>query len=198
MREIYTNLEGDLEDFEHGFDLLHDKRNSCQDLLNIIEQDLPFDDSFGYYLNYLRVYPRFDHNSSGYQLLKTKGLDLIRNDELREAITNLYELRYPDLVSRENENIEIMLMDLRSGLKLYEGIETLKVAKRPESLTISDEHVEQGRFRTMINFDRLKKDTEFHWVIKDVEFTSAIEIGRYERTKNDVEALLKLLEAELE
>ena len=184
LREIHANLQGDLQEFELGIDIHLDKKNACQDLLNIVKKDLPYDESYGYYLNYLRIYPRFDSNGSGYQLLKTKGLDLIRNDELR----------YYSMLSREKELRNIMYSDIRTSLKRYEGLETLKVAKKPDSLTISEEALQQGRYRNMINFDRFKEDTEFHWILKDLEISATVEIRRYENAKKEVEALLKLLE----
>lgn len=198
LREIHANLQGDLQEFETGIDIYLDKKNACRDLLTIVKQDLPFDESYGYYSNYLRINPRFDRNASGYQLLKTKGLDLIRNDELRKAITYLYEIRYYGLISKEKELIDLMYSDIRKVLKRYEGLETLNVVKKPDSLTIPEIAIQRGRYRNMVQFDRLKEDTEFHWMLKDLEISADVEIRRYENVKKEVEALLKLIEEEIQ
>jgi hypothetical protein len=193
LREIHANLQEDLRYFDKGIDLLTDTKISCQSLLEVVLQDLPYDETYGYYLFYLSLYPRFDRNSSGYQLLKTKGLDLISNDNLRMAITNLYEIGYESLLTKEKESKENRNLELRPSLRYYQGMKALTGANGPESLTLEEVASQLGRYRTMINFDRFKEDSQFHWVINDIEITSNVEIRRYERTKEQVEALLKLL-----
>ena len=196
LGEIHANLEGDLRWLDNSFDLLNDSKNSAQALLNVVREDLPYDDSYGYYLFYLNMYPAFRTNTSGYQLLTTKGLELISNDTLRMALTNLYEVVYPRISKAENDAKEERNLELRPALRYYQGSTALKGENAPEVLTLTDRAIQQGMYRQMINFNRFKKDTGFHWVIQNIEITSNNELGRIESAREQVEALMEMLAIE--
>jgi hypothetical protein len=197
LEEIHGNLQNDLRIFNRAINQLQDAEISCKSLLSIVENDLAFDESYGYYLTYLSVFPRFDSNTSGYQLLKTKGLELIRDNELRQAFTNLYEVRYQTILCMEAESKESRKSDVRSALKKYHGPGTLTGDGSPDGLTINQRAVEQGLYRPMNNFDAFKKDSEFHWVIRDIASTTLSELARYERHRSTVEDLIARLEEDL-
>lgn len=104
--EILNGLEQDLED-------LHDNESGhkigiraaifFQDLL--ANKSLPKDSIMFYYFNLTRDFISIQ-NTSGYETLKSRGLELIENDSLRTKIISLYEYDYDLLRKLEEEYYE--------------------------------------------------------------------------------------------
>lgn len=106
LNEIRENLKFDLEDFESNIANLQNKIISAKTILKIIDNNSDYNDSIGYFFYYLKTYPHFSNKSNGYNLLKSKGLDIIQNDSIRKRITDLYEDRYKYLITYEKERID--------------------------------------------------------------------------------------------
>lgn len=106
LTEIYNGLNKDLEDFrmnESGHKL---GIKSIVYFKNILSQKLESNDSVMiYYLNLTRDFISIQ-NTSGYEALKSKGLELIENDSLRAKIIYLYEFDYSILKKLEEDYYE--------------------------------------------------------------------------------------------
>ena len=76
------------------------------------------------FLYYLKTYPHFSNKSNGYNLLQSKGLDIIQNDSIRKRITDLYEDRYKYLITYEKERIDYN-NSLENKVSPYYGTRTL-------------------------------------------------------------------------
>ncbi|QCW98993.1 hypothetical protein FGM00_02250 [Aggregatimonas sangjinii] len=107
LDEISNGLEKDIEDVElnvqgHAFGLKSNK--FWRKIIMTGEADL---DSLNvYYFNFLRDFISIQ-NTSGYENLKSRGLELIKNDSLRTAIISLYEYDYKTLKTLEEEYFEM-------------------------------------------------------------------------------------------
>ena len=107
LSEISNGLEKDLEDvrqniFGHKLGI-----NAAQYFRRIIANDSVAQDSlFPYYFNLCRDFISVQ-NTSGYETLKSKGLELIENDLLRTKIISLYEYNYNTLRKFEEEYYEM-------------------------------------------------------------------------------------------
>jgi hypothetical protein len=198
LREIHANLKIDLEEFERNLGHLRNQEIACQKMFEIIEQDLPYDESYGYYARFVRLFPRFTPKTSGYQLLKTKGLDLVRSDPLRQAITDLYEYGYNYVRTKENEISEFKTTQLVPSATAYQGIVSLTVEDKPESLTVPQGLIDTGRFLTMIRFEQFKKDVDFHALIKEAQIHGESFRFSHEFSVEEIKALITRLEAEFE
>lgn len=200
LNEIRDNLKFDLKDFESNIANLQNKAISSKSILKILESNSDYNDSIGYFFFYLKTYPHFSNKSNGYNLLQSKGLDIIQNDSIRKSITDLYEDRYQYLKTYEKERIDYN-NSLENKVSPYYGTRTLPKDKVPNELIIKGSVktlLEFGFFRNIKNYDLLKKDFELHGIIKDIETWATILGATHNSVRNDVLELIKQIETELE
>ena len=200
LNEIRDNLKFDLKDFESNIANLQNKAISSKSILKILESNSDYNDSIGYFFFYLKTYPHFSNKSNGYNLLQSKGLDIIQNDSIRKSITDLYEDRYQYLKTYEKERIDYN-NSLENKVSPYYGTKTLPKDKMPNELIIKGSVktlMEFGFFRNIKNYDLLKKDFELHGIIKDIETWATILGATHNSVKNDVLELIKQIDTELE
>ena len=200
LNEIRDNLKFDLKDFESNIANLQNKAISSKSMLKTLESNSDYNDSIGYFFFYLKTYPHFSNKSNGYNLLQSKGLDIIQNDSIRKSITDLYEDRYQYLKTYEKERIDYN-NSLENKVSPYYGTRTLPNDKLPNELIIKGSVktlLEFGFFRNIKNYDLLKKDFELHGIIKDIETWATILGATHNSVKNDVLELIKQIETEIE
>ncbi len=200
LNEIRDNLKFDLKDFESNIANLQNKAISSKSMLKTLESNSDYNDSIGYFFFYLKTYPHFSNKSNGYNLLQSKGLDIIQNDSIRKSITDLYEDRYQYLKTYEKERIDYN-NSLENKVSPYYGTRTLPKDKMPNELIIKGSVktlLEFGFFRNIKNYDLLKKDFELHGIIKDIETWATILGATHNSVKNDVLELIKQIDTELE
>ena len=76
----------------------------------ITDQPVNVDSLRQFYLNLTRDFVSIQ-NTSGYETLKSKGLELIKNDSLRSMIISLYEYDYKTLMKLEEEYNELQFQE---------------------------------------------------------------------------------------
>ncbi|MGB5203691.1 DUF6090 family protein [Eudoraea sp.] len=200
LNEIRDNLKFDLEDFESNIANLQNKATSCKSILKILESNSAYNDSVGFFFYYLKTYPHFSNKSNGYNLLQSKGLDIIQNDSIRKGITDLYEDRYKYLKTYEKERIDYN-NSLENKITPYYGTRTLSKDSLPNEIVIKGSVkilLQFGFFRNIRNYDLLKKDLELRGIIKDIETWATILGATHNGVRNDVLELIKQIEKELE
>ncbi len=107
LTEIANGLQKDLEDIavnsgghENGIDACIFWRKI------ILNQEVSHDSLRNYYFGLTRDFFSAQNNS-GYETLKSKGLELIRNDSLRYKIISLYEYDFTSLKTMEENYAEM-------------------------------------------------------------------------------------------
>lgn len=106
LREIHRGLEKDLEDIRLN-QLGHRMGMQSTDFFRELLKGNSNTDSLAYhYFNLTRDFVSIQ-NTSGYETLKSKGLELIENDSLRTRIISLYEYDYSVLQKLEEEYYEL-------------------------------------------------------------------------------------------
>ena len=112
LKEIEANLELDLVEIQEDINIMDSISNACgQVLLHLEREDKP-SKTFNYRMASIRANPHFDPNQSGYSLLVSKGLDIIRNDSLREYISVLYESNYAYYKRYEEERTQFKIQHI--------------------------------------------------------------------------------------
>ena len=105
--EIYKGLEGDLEDVRINIEGHRAGVGSVNFFRNLIAGNAVAIDSFPYhYFKFTRDFISIQ-NISGYETLKSKGLEIIRDDLLRSKIISIYEYDYTILKKLEEEYSEL-------------------------------------------------------------------------------------------
>jgi hypothetical protein len=109
LKEIRTNLDSDLIEISEDITYM-DSVNTAHILVTkyLKENDLPSDE-FGAEILKLRTTPHFNPNLSGYNLLVSKGIEIIQNDELRKMISYHFESTYSYYKAYEQERIDFRI-----------------------------------------------------------------------------------------
>ena len=111
LSEINNGLEKDLEDIRSNV-LGHKLGMKATDYFRdmIANKPISKDSVMFHYFNLTRDFVSIQ-NTSGYETLKSRGLELIENDSLRTKIISLYEYDYNTLRKLEEEYYEIQFQE---------------------------------------------------------------------------------------
>jgi hypothetical protein len=106
LKEIESNLKQDLDEIYEDINLMDTINLASENLRKYLKRNDSPNDSFSRSAGALRIIPHFDANKSGYGLLESKGIGIVSNDSLRNAISVHYERLYPYYRRYEDERIE--------------------------------------------------------------------------------------------
>lgn len=105
LKEIDTNLSFDLEEIREDIAIMDSINMASQEIITYLKNNSEPSKAFNYNVIKMKVAPHFNPNKSGYGLLSSKGFEIIKNDSLRIAISDLYESYYPYYDQYEKERI---------------------------------------------------------------------------------------------
>lgn len=109
--EIANGLEKDIEDINVNVKGHEDGIEACKYWRRVITgQEVNTDSVMIHYLGLTRDFISIQ-NVSGYEALKSKGLELLENDSLRFEVISLYEYDYQTLKKFEEEYQEMQFQD---------------------------------------------------------------------------------------
>ena len=92
--EIYNGLERDSIDLANDEETIKYNFKAVNYFRKIVDNNEVDNDSLATYYFYLTRDVVAIQNTSGYETLKSVGLEIIENDSLRKTIIDLYEVRY--------------------------------------------------------------------------------------------------------
>ncbi len=111
LTEISNGLQKDLDDIKINMGGHREGINACKYWRRVINNQAFSMDSLGrYYIGLTRDFFSAQNNS-GYETLKSKGLELLQNDALRFDIISLYEYDYESLKTLEENYAEMQFHD---------------------------------------------------------------------------------------
>jgi hypothetical protein len=111
LTEISNGLNKDLEDIRGNIGGHEKGIQACNYWRNVVlNKEIKVDSLQQHYLTLTRDFFSAQ-NVSGYETLKSKGLELIRNDSLRYGIISLYEYDYGALKTLEEEYYEMQFQE---------------------------------------------------------------------------------------
>lgn len=108
LSELNSNLEINIRNLENDIKKQTKSIKSFNYILNLPNNNLPYNDSIPSYLSDIDYAPDVILVSSAFQTLKSSGLELIQSDSIRIAIVNLFEVDYPSLM-QETRRLEDQL-----------------------------------------------------------------------------------------
>ena len=109
--EIANGLEKDLEDIKLNVSGHQSGIAACNYFRkSFVGKEISADSVIYYYLELTRDFISIQ-NTAGYETLKSKGLELIKNDSLRLEIISLYEYDYNTLRKFEEEYSEMQFQE---------------------------------------------------------------------------------------
>lgn len=148
MIEIRNGLKLDLKDLSENIAGHRIGLKSCKYFKRLVGGETVGQDSIsGYYYALLRDYISIQ-NKSGYEALKSKGLEFITNDSLRVKVIALYDYHYEILEKLEENYHEIQfnksyfsqINDLLAEYLVFDKKGTLKSIRQPLKLSPKDQN----------------------------------------------------------
>lgn len=103
LQEVRSNLQANLDQFDSNIIWQKNRIKDIEKIIEYSEKDKLWNDSLGIAVKYFDFPEEFFINYSGYESLKSLGLDIISSDSLRNAITRLYEQIYKLIEIRNNQ-----------------------------------------------------------------------------------------------
>ncbi len=186
LLEIKNGLEKDLKDFKINIQGHKNGLIACQFWRNIIQGKPEKQDSL--YIKYIRLTRDFTslQNTSGYETLKSRGLELLENDLIRSDLISLYEYDYSNLRKLEEEYEETQFQ------KNYFTAINEKIAPN----FVYDENGYISKIETPIKLSKEDKRILMSYLMK-IEINRKFVLNIYRGTEKRVNELKTKIDIEL-
>ena len=197
LKEILIDLEFSKEDLIRDIDINKENLKSAEKLKQILLDRKNIGDSIIYLMNDSYYATQFYPRTTGYQSLKSKGLDLITNDSLRKSIIGLFDFAFELVVKegREYDARDNSEVDLDNYLKHHLVID-------PDNMLDLNTNNETFQYSThsvkVRNFEALFNDDRFLTMLNKSIIGRVDKTVRYINTLNVTEQVLKDITKELE
>lgn len=180
LHEMHGNLSKDLEDCRYNIRQNGRLRRANEAVLRQLTGHIPFSDTMRLHYGNIWGGTILATNTSAYDNLKSIGFDLISNDSLRRAITQLYSERYKYMEQLEIDmDGKVMAEQVTPQVSAKVLLDTVFVSGRPvDELALMGDQEFQGMLRMNL-------------VMRDFM------VGRYLSVERRIVALMALIEQEL-
>ncbi|PQJ77305.1 DUF6090 family protein [Polaribacter glomeratus] len=186
QKEIKGNLKNDLNVLQLVIQVMQEVDTACTFLKTSIEHKKNLSKGFLKNAALLRITPHFDPNKSGYDLLVSKGIEIISNDSLRNAISTNYERLYP--YYRRYEDERLLFHTNHSGSRLIEYFNL-------EFSRDFDFHIKAHI--TSKDYERMLADASFYKLLSAIKCENKAVIDRAMRVEKSIISLIAFLENEI-
>ena len=113
LKALKVGLEKNQKDLFWNVERIDRSIFSGNKIIDALENDLPYQDSIADHFGILMFPVMFLHSTSAFETLKSKGIDLISNANLRDQIIGVYDSGYTFFLKNE----AITLDEAERGLK---------------------------------------------------------------------------------
>ena len=186
LKERRSNLENDLSEISEDISYMDSVNDGCDFIVNYLKHfDRP-NSKFNHNVLKIRTTPHFNPNTSGYRLLVSKGVEIIQNNKLRSAISDLYESSYPYYQKYEQERIEFRIRHIEPALLNY-----FSWINTNDQLWLGEYEISQNDYNFIASEDKFKKLV--HAIIRE----NGLVQNRAHRTKGYIVNLTSKLDEEL-
>ena len=101
LQTLKVGLETDLADLNYNENSIKNSVVMADKVIDIIERNQPYKDSIADYIGISMFPVKFLYSTSAFETLKAKGIDLIANPDLRDAIVGVYDSGYTFFLDTE-------------------------------------------------------------------------------------------------
>ncbi len=187
LLEIKNGLIADLKDIADNKKAHNYGVRSCNFFSRVFNGEEVPQDSIQFNYMYLTVGNSSVMNTSGYESLKSKGLEIIKNDSVRVKIIELYEVTYEKIGKLEEENPTLQIFN-----NFYLPIN--RVLSPYMNFVMENKQIEFSENVTL-NHAEKKLMESYLWRMQLVRKSM---LGHYARAEEKIRALLTSLDSELE
>jgi hypothetical protein len=187
LKGLKKDFQADIYDFKINIRGYENIISSVDFILNKLESSAAYNDSLDSYFAGTLTWPRSIIHKNSYDVLKSKGLDLISNHSLRNEILNFHGEVYTSIKTWEDQyNRDIYFDEI---IKRFDKVEPWKVDK--------DGEFHRGVMKP-INYNALKTDTLYLSLLRTMKRDAeTLRYGRYLTIIKDLESLVIYINKEL-
>lgn len=156
LKGCKTELTADLKDINLNIKDLTRSLESIDIVIKALEGDASYHDSLAGHFNYTLLPLHFVHSTSTFETLKSKGLDLISNAELRSKLISLYDSKYGFFLQGESEEID----------QVHYGMRHILPGRFESSYEFTGTEATFSGNMVPLDFESLKTDSEYLFFIK--------------------------------
>jgi hypothetical protein len=182
LNQVSVALEDDIDYFNMLISRMDRSQTSAATITEIYQNNIQLDpDSIIDLTDELVLGYLFVYNEGPYEAIKSTGLDIISNDEIREKLTNLYDFRL--------KRVTLSLNDFNTSNSIYASYRGNFINARP--YLESDGNLEYQQTLAVNNIFERK---EFWILFRRAEFQSRQAGGRIRNTVPHMEDLKTLID----
>jgi hypothetical protein len=190
LEALKIGLEADLADLKFNEKSIQSSIASANKVIYSLENNLPYKDSIPDYIGDMMFPVVFVKSTSAFETLKSKGINLIKNDALRSEIISVYDSGYSFFISEESR---IVLDEAERALR------ELFSTRFEESYVYDFNEPNYKPRLTPLNYETLKTDQEFKYFIKSYKNRLNLLLNFHYQSKllKVVKALINSIDDEL-
>jgi hypothetical protein len=181
LEELSSSLQSNIDYLDRGIEMTTNARNSSLVLLNHFEQKRPYHDSLDIHFMYSLFWYKSIVDFSAFETIKTYGLHLITNDQIRKLLSFVFEGRVQWVETVEQRNHDFYFQNI-SGilLELFEGTEfSLTGSMKPR------------------NYETLSRNFTYLNILKTLSKSRDMDIVWYQELRGQMLELHELVEGDL-
>ena len=194
LKTIKTDLKTDHSAYVHDLDVHEQQIESSQIIIEHLEHNKPYHDSLARHFLETCNYTVTAINSGGYETLKSLGVGLVSNTELRKEIIFLYDVQYSFLFE--------MAKDLQDNFNYGEKyiFNTRFVEAENYNMRLGDhlEAVEVHGSMIPLDFEKLKNDNEYKYYLRTTKNKHILYLGILNEIMGNISQLISSIEQELQ
>jgi hypothetical protein len=207
LKQVNSEIESLEYDVSTDLTFLKLGQRSHDRIFKAIRNNAPYTNDLVYDFLWLKddeyIYPK----SAAYDKIKMEGLELIKDGILKDELQLLYESYFPR-ISKDHSfypDIELLLSDYYiknfipnydTSITFFEIIENDTI-QLPRYKIKNGEKVPEPEGYIPLDFEKLKKDTEFLMLLKQAKKYRDYKIRRYNLTKEGMMTTKRLIELRL-
>lgn len=189
LRAALSGLQSDLDDIDFNTARHQEAVASLDLILAQLETGAPYHDSLAAHFHHGTIMPRFVHSSSAYETLQSRGLDLVSNEEVRDALVRVYGRNYADYLRAED--------DLASEVAY--GLRHIMSGRFTEGYRFSEVGSSYRGTATPLDFESLRSDSEYLYYLRTLRNRRVGFLGFYLRNlRSSVEGTMARIDAEID
>ena len=191
LKELIIGLKNDLFSLDINLGIHKGGAKACGIILESISKARPYNDSLSMYFAMTYNYTVFAPNVGAYETLKSLGLGIVKNDEIRLNTIKLYEELHPILqvnLGYMNGNV----MELRSNFNPSHFEEFHLFDFKNMNVDIGT----YGGNMVPINFEELKTNQVYKYHLKSLKRGHELLVWFNSNLREQTESLIELIETE--
>jgi len=184
------SLGTDLADIDYNINSHNRSLHAANSILNLLKSSTPIqEDSVAGLFSQVMMPTRFVHSTSAFESLKSKGLNIISNNDLQKKIVDVYDSQYSFFLQSEQDYIDQIMV----------GYRTILPTRFAEGYSYDLSSSDFRGLLTPLDFESLNEDQEFLYYLKTTSNLNMILTEfHYRRLRVNIVELQELIDQEIE